>query len=58
MSEDAESALRTSSNVLRDSIETGRMRSGLTLGVEALTMHAAAIAERERLITSVISGRA
>jgi len=58
MSEDAESALRTSSNVLRDSIETGRMRSGLTLGVEALTMRAAAIAERERLITSVIFGRA
>jgi hypothetical protein len=46
----AELALRTALNVLRDSIETGRMPSGLALAPEALAMHAVAIVECERLL--------
>lgn len=46
----AEVALRAALNVLRDSIETGRMPSGLALAPEAIEVHAAAIAECERLL--------
>jgi len=56
MTEGTELALRTALNVLRDSIETGRMPSGLRLGAEALAMHAAAIAECERLLATLPGG--
>jgi len=46
-----ELALRAALNVLRDSIECGRMPSGIALEPEALAMHAAAIAELERMLT-------
>ena len=52
MSDDPELALLAAINVLRDSIETGRMPSGLTLEPAALEMHAAAIAECERLLAA------
>jgi len=56
MSDSTELALRAALNVLRDSIETGRMPSGLTLGPEALAMQAAAIAGCERLLASALRG--
>jgi len=37
-------------NLLRDSIETGRMPSGIELAPEALAMHEAVIVECERLL--------
>jgi len=52
MSKGTELALRAALNVLRDSIETGRMPSGLALAPGALAMHAAAIAECARLLAS------
>jgi hypothetical protein len=58
MSEDTELALRAALNVLRDSIETGRMPSGLTLAPAAVAMHEAAIAECERLLASAHPDRA
>jgi len=58
MSEATELALRAALNVLRDSIETGRMPSGLALAPEALAMHAAAITECERLLASAHPDRA
>ena len=54
MSDSTELALRAALNVLRDSIETGRMPSGLTLAPEALAMHAAVIAEYEQLLASAL----
>ena len=42
--------MRAALNVLRDSMETGKMPSGLALAPEALEMHAAAIAECEWLL--------
>jgi hypothetical protein len=53
MSEGTELALRIALNVLRDSIECGRMPSGLALAPEALAMHEAAIMECERLLSAV-----
>jgi len=50
MSDDPELALLAAINVLRDSIETGRMPSGIELVPEALAMHEAAIVECERLL--------
>ena len=47
-----EIALRAAINVLRDSIETGRMPSGLALAPHALAMHEAAVAECERLLAA------
>jgi hypothetical protein len=58
MSDGTELALRAALNVLRDSIETGRMPSGLTLGPGALAMHAAAIAECEQHLASTLAGGA
>lgn len=58
MSEGTELALPTALNVLRDSIETGCMPSGLSLAPEALAMHAAAIAECKQLVASTLSGGA
>lgn len=48
----AEMALRAVLNVLRDSIEVGRMPSGLTLAPEAIKVHRAVIAECERLLAA------
>ena len=48
MSDSTELALRAALNVLRDSIETGRMPSGLTLGP--------AIAGCERLLAWALRG--
>jgi len=45
-------ALLAAINVLRDSIETGRMPSGIELAPEALVMHDAAIVECERLLAA------
>ena len=56
MSDSTELGLRAALNVLRDSIETGRMPSGLTLASEALAMHAAEIAECEQLLVSALRG--
>jgi len=53
MSDNPELALLAAINVLRDSIETGRMSSGLALEPEALEMHAVAIVECERLLAAV-----
>ena len=50
LSDTPEIALLAAINVLRDSVECGRMPSGLAIGPEALAMHAAAIAECERLL--------
>jgi len=58
MSEATELALRAALNMLRHSIETGRMPSGLVLAPEALAMHAAAIAECDRLLASPHPDRA
>jgi len=58
MTEGTELALRAALNVLRDSIETGRMPSGLTLEPDTLAMHAAAIAECEQLLASTHPDRA
>ena len=44
--------MRAALNVLRDSIETGRMPSGIALAPGALAMHAATITECERLLAS------
>ena len=52
MSEGTELAFRAALNVLRDSIETGRMPSGLALEPEALAMHEAAIEECELLLAA------
>jgi len=49
MSGTPELALLAAINVLRDSIETGRMPSGLALEPAAMEMHELAIAECERL---------
>ena len=49
-SEGQELALHAALNVLRDSVECGRMPSGVALGAEALAMHEAAITECERLL--------
>jgi len=45
MSDTSELALLAAINVLHDSIETGRMPSGIELAPEALTMHVAAIVD-------------
>ena len=47
---DTELALRAALNVLRDSLETGRMPSGIELEPAARAVHEAAIAEFERLL--------
>ena len=52
MSDNPELALLAAINVLRDSIETGRMPSGVALEPEALVMHEAAIVECERLLAA------
>jgi len=52
MSGTPELALLAALNVLRDSIESGRMPSGLTLEPEALAMHEAAIEECELLLAA------
>jgi hypothetical protein len=48
-----EIALRAALNVLRDSIESGRMASGIELEPTARAAHEAAIAELERLLAGV-----
>ena len=52
MSGTPELALLAAINVLRDSIETGRMPSGLALAPEALAMHEAGIEECELLLAA------
>jgi len=52
MSEGTKLALRAALNVLRGSIETRRMASGLALGADALAMHAATNVECERLLAA------
>ena len=47
---DTELALREAINELRDSIETGRMPSGIELEPAARAVHEAAISEFERLL--------
>ena len=47
-----ELALLAAINVLRDSIETGRMPSGLALEPDAVAMHEVAVAECERLLAA------
>jgi len=54
MSEVTELALRTALNVLRDSIETGRMPSGPMLAPETLAMRPAATAECKQLLASTL----
>lgn len=49
---DVEIMLRATVNLLRDSIETGRMPSGLELAPAAIETHEAAAAELERLLAS------
>lgn len=44
--------LRAAINLLRDSVETDRMPSGLALEPQALAMHEAAIVECERLLAA------
>ena len=50
-----ELALRAAINLLRDSIETGRMPSGLELAPAAVAAHEAAVVECERLLASAES---
>jgi len=52
MNDNRELALRAEINVLRNTIETWRMPSRLVPAPKALAMHAAAIAECERLLAS------
>jgi len=52
VSDNPELALLAAINVLRDSIETGRMPSGLALEPAALAMHEDAVAECERLLAA------
>lgn len=54
MSDNPELALRAAINVPRDSIESGRMPSGLALAPEALAMHEAAIVECEQLLVQAM----
>jgi len=58
MSDTPELALLAAINVLRDSIETGRMPSGIELAPEALAMHEAAITECERLLGAAREAKA
>jgi hypothetical protein len=53
-----ELALRAALNVLRDSVEAGRMPSGLTLEPAARDMHERAIERLEPLLRQVQAGRA
>jgi len=47
---DAEIAFRAAINVLRDSIECGRMPSGLPLAPDAAELHEQAVQRLERLL--------
>jgi hypothetical protein len=58
MSDTPELALLAAINVLRDSIETGHMPSGIELAPEALAMHEPAITECERLLGAAREARA
>lgn len=53
-----EAALRAALNVLRDSVESGRMPSGLPLEPTARDMHERAIDHLEPLLRQVEAGRA
>jgi len=53
-----EAALRAALNVLRDSVESGRMPSGLPLEPAARDMHERAIDRLEPLLRHVQAGRA
>ncbi len=53
-----EAALRAALNVLRDSVESGRMPSGLPLEPSARAMHERAIEHLEPLLKQVQTGRA
>jgi hypothetical protein len=53
-----EAALRAALNVLRDSVESGRMPSGLPLEAAARDMHVRAIEHLEPLLQQVEAGRA
>ena len=48
-----EAALRTALNVLRDSVESGRMPSGLPLEPDARDMHEQAIDHLEELLRQI-----
>ena len=47
---DGRAALRAALNVLRDSVESGRMPSGLPLEPDARDMHQRAIVRLERML--------
>ena len=53
-----EAALRAALNVLRDSVESGRMPSGLPLEPAARDMHERAIERLEAVLRDVQAGRA
>jgi hypothetical protein len=53
-----EAALRAALNVLRDSVESGRMPSGLPLEPAARDMHERAINHLEPLLRQAQAGRA
>lgn len=53
-----EAALRTALNILRDSVESGRMPSGLPLEPTAREMHERAIHHLEALLQQVQAGKA
>ena len=53
-----EIALRAALNVLRDSVESKRMPSGLPLDAAALDLHQHAIEHLEPLLQQVQAGRA
>ena len=53
-----EAAMRTALSVLRDSVESGRMPSGLPLEPAARDMHEQAIAHLEELLRQIQAFRA
>ena len=52
----AEAGLRTALSVLRDSVEAGKMPSGLPLEPDAREMHDQAIELLERLLVVLLRG--